>query len=771
MRALSTAAFFVLIAGLASADPAHVTLVEAEAFSDSGGWVLDAQFMEQMGSPYLLAHGLGKPVKDAFTTVQLPSAGTYRIWVRTKDWVAQWHTSGTPGRFRVLIDEQPLPAEFGTEGAEWHWQDGGTVALKQPQVTLTLRDLTGFEGRCDALLFSADTAWRPPDKGPELAALRLTLLGLPDAPEPGGEYDLVVAGGGIAGTCAAVAAARLGLSVALVQDRPVLGGNNSSEVRVWLQGARNKEPWPRVGDVVSELEQARFAHYGPSNTADLYEDEKKLAVVRAEPTLKLFLHYRVNGAQMSNSLIRSVVAQDVRTGRRLRLAARLFADCTGDGDLGFLAGADFELTPTGHMGPCNLWNVKETDTPQPFPRCPWALDLSDKPFPGRHKDKPDANKLGGWYWESGFDLDPIAQAEAVRDWNFRAMYGAWDALKNVDGVFPNYALNWSAYVRGRRESRRLIGDVVLTQADLVSGKAYPDGCVPTGWKMDLHLPDAHFEKGFEGQAFISKAHFSSYPMPYWIPYRCLYSRNVGNLFMAGRDISVTHQALGAVRVMRTGGCMGEVVGMAASLAVKNNASPREVYEQHLDALKALMSRGVGKNPEAVPNYVNQGEPALKPKRVQPATPPPWLAQAGTNLARTARVTVSSNSESADLLNDGRAELGDNRQRWLSTASVPQQIELSWDQPQTFNALRILSGFKDDSGLLVGSLEGWALQTYDGANWRDVAGAGATGNTSADWHATFARQAATRVRLLITSTPKNIARIWEIELYDVPGQGQ
>jgi hypothetical protein len=762
-----TAAALALSATLLFAAPANTVLVETESFADTGGWVLDAQFMDQMGSPYLLAHGLGRPVKDATTSVTLPGADTYRVWVRTKNWVAQWKATGAPGRFRVLVERHPLAAEFGAEGAAWHWQDGGTVTVTQPQAAVALHDLTGFEGRCDALLFAADTAWRPPDSGPALAALRRTLLGLPEDPEPGGTYDLVVAGGGIAGTCAAVAAARLGLTVALVQDRPVLGGNNSSEVRVWLQGARSKAPWPRVGDIVAELEQRRFAHYGPANTADLYEDEKKLAVAHAESTLTLFLQHRVNAAETDGPLIRTVIAQDARSGRRLRLAARLFADCTGDGALGALAGADFEMTATGHMGPCNLWNVKETDTPQPFPRCPWALDLSAKPFPGRSKAKPDTSKLGGWYWESGFDLDPLTELEAIRDWNFRAMYGAWDAMKNVDGVCPNHALNWSAHVCGKRESRRLLGDVVLSKEDLVSGRSYPDGCVPTGWKMDLHLPDPRYEKGFEGNAFISEAHFGTYPMPYWIPYRCLYSRNIGNLFMAGRDISVTHEALGAVRVMRTGGCMGEVVGMAASLCIQHRVSPRDVYERHLEELKTLMRRGVGKSSGAAAPYVNQGEPAPRRSGAPAASPPAWLAKAGPDLARTARVTVGSNPSAAHRVTDGQADLVDNSQRWLSSPGVPLQVELTWEEPQRFNTLRILSGYSDGTGAPVGALEAWTLQAHDGSVWRDVSGAGAVGNTQSDWSATFSAQTASRVRLTITATRGDVARLWEIEVYHRP----
>ena len=238
-----------------------------------------------------------------------------------------------------------------------------------------------------------------------------------------------------------------------------------------------------------------------------------------------------------------MVAQSIGSGRRLRLSGRWFADCTGDAALGALAGADFDLTPEGRLGSCNLWNVcdcpdtnalntavAELSQPVPFPRCPWALDLSEKPFPGRGA-KPDLLKLGGWYWESGFDRDPIGEMEYVRDWNFRAMYGAWDALKNVDKVFPNHRLKWAAFILGKRESRRLLGDVVLTRQDLEAGRQFPDACVPTGWKIDLHLPDPRYEQGFQGEAFIARAEFGVYPQPFWIPYRCLYSRNMANLFM------------------------------------------------------------------------------------------------------------------------------------------------------------------------------------------------------------------------------------------------
>ena len=570
-------------------------LIEAESFDQLGGWVVDQQFMDQMGSPFLLAHGLGRPVADAVTQVRLPAAGVYRVWVRTRDWVGEWkelatppaqRADGSPGAFQLLVNGQPLATTFGTEGAKWHWQDGGTIAIKQPEVTLALHDLTGFEGRCDAILFTQDTGFVPSDTWRQPAEV-----------QAGGEFDFVVVGGGIAGVCAAVAAAREGLRVALVQDRPVLGGNNSSEVRVWLGGETRFEPYPNIGNLVAELEPAKQAHYGAGNTAEIYEDDQRVALCRAEKNLTLFLGWHVDQVEVVGGVIRSVTTQEITTARRIKLGGRWFADCTGDGDVGFRAGADFEMTRKQHMGPTNVWNIKDTGQPTTFPRCPWALRLDDKPFPGRGEQfgqfaKPGLSSLGGWFWESGFDRDPIADGERIRDWNFRAMYGAWDVLKNVDGVYPTYELNFAAYIAGKRESRRLLGDVVLTRDEVLAKREFADACFPCTWSIDLHYPEKKFQPGFEGEEFISLSTHDRYPQPFWAPYRCLYSRNITNLFMAGRDISVTHEALGAVRVMRTTGMMGEALGLAAALCREHNAPPRAVYAQHLRQFCELLKRGV-----------------------------------------------------------------------------------------------------------------------------------------------------------------------------------
>jgi hypothetical protein len=617
----------VLAGAAGTAASPRLVLLEAEQFKQFGGWVLDQQFMDQMGSPYLLAHGLGAPVADAVTTARFPAAGVFRVWVRTRNWVAPWKAPGAPGRFQLVVDGKPLPVTFGTEGEAWHWQDGGTAKVGR-EATVALHDLTGFEGRCDAVLFSANQDFEPPNRLAQLATFRRRALGLSERPAKGGSYDLVVVGGGLAGTCAAISAARLGLKVALVQDRPVLGGNSSSEVRVWPQGRIQQAPYPHIGDVVAELVVERGAKAGNASTAQTYEDERKLAIVRAEPRITLLLEERVNTVETRDGVIRAVVAQHVRSGRRVRLAAHWFADCTGDGEIGFLAGADSEMTREQHMGASNLWRVEDTGAPEPFPRCecedtnvlnrvvavtehaapfprcPWAIDLSARSFPGRKRavgqwGGTGLDSLGQWFWESGFDRDPIAEVEWMRDLNLRAMYGAWDTLKNVDKLYPNHKLTWAAFIAGKRESRRLLGEVILTANDFRTNRAFADGCFPCSWHIDLHTPDPAYKEAHPGEEFVSRATAGTeyeYRGPYWAPYRCLYSRNISNLFMAGRDISVTHEALGPVRVMRTCGCMGEVVGMAASLCKQHDCSPHDIYARHLEQLKELMRQGVGRAP-------------------------------------------------------------------------------------------------------------------------------------------------------------------------------
>ena len=603
---------------------AQSIFLEAEGFDNPGGWTNDNQSMMQMGSPYLIAHGMGRPVEDAVTSFSASKEGTYRLWVRTRDWTRTWGRPESPGRFEVLVNGKKAGAIFGTESEEWAWQDGGTVELQAGENRIALHDLTGFEGRCDAIYLTKDVDAPAPEID---AAFRKKALGL-GRPEKAGKYDFVVVGGGIAGICAAITAARLGCKVALVQNRPVLGGNNSSEVRVGLSGLIYKDPYPKLGRLMDEIggighwtnfeakqnpdsprskyilkvmaehPEKAIHNAGPASN---YEDDKKLNAVLAEPNITLFLNKQVISAKTRRSRIRSVVAKDITTSEEIVLKGRLFADCTGDGNLGFLAGADWRMgresrAETGEkqapeeadmltMGTSVQWFASDTEGPSSFPVCSWAVEFKDSTcIPIVH---------GEWDWETGLGRDQVDEIERIRDHGLRAVYGNWSYLKNNSPYkeqFENKQLEWVACIGGKRESRRLMGDVILKEQDLVDDVQYEDGTFTTTWGMDLHYPK--FEPGMEGEEPFRTTCATVRHKPYAVPYRCLYSRNIGNLMMAGRDISVTHAALGTVRVMRTGGMMGEVVGMAASICKEHKCQPRGVYKSYLDELKALMEAGV-----------------------------------------------------------------------------------------------------------------------------------------------------------------------------------
>jgi len=611
----------------------HKTIyVEAESFANHGGWVIDQQSMDVFGSSYLLAHGMGIPVPDAETTIHLQKKGNYRIWVRTRDWVVPWQVEGAPGRFQVLFNSKALTNTFGTSNKDWHWQDGGSIRLKKGPLKIALHDLTGFEGRCDAILLSADPGFSPPEDLKALEIFRRQALGLSEEPEDAGEYDLVVVGGGMAGICAAVSAARLGNKVALIQNRPVLGGNNSSEVRVGLSGLIYQEPYTNLGSLVDEIggighwnlweaqqepeslrskkiieiieqyPEKKEHNAGPKSN---YRDDKKLDVVLGEENLSLFLNTHVLAAEMEKNRIVSVTGRSITSSKEYKFKGKLFADCTGDGNLGFLAGADFRVgreakSETGEprapekpdqlvMGTSVQWNSTRMDQPVSFPTTsPWSVCFDEETSVKTTK--------GDWDWETGALKDQVREMEEIRDYALRVIYGNWDFIKNNSikkEDFARHKLTWVAYIGGKRESRRLLGDVVLQEQDILEGRKFPDGSFTTTWDVDLHFPIR--ENGFTGEPFQSRADMRGIE-PYQVPYRCLYSRNVSNLLMAGRNISVTHVALGTVRVQRTTGMAGEVIGMAASLCINHNCMPRDVYEKHFSDLDSLMSVGIG-NPD------------------------------------------------------------------------------------------------------------------------------------------------------------------------------
>ncbi len=585
--------------------------VEAESFADKGGWVLDQQFMDLMGSPYIMAHGMGKPVDDAVTEIEIPEAGNYTVYVRTFNWTSPWTDAEGPGKFKIKVAGKTLPGTVGCTGDKWQWQSAGRVRLKAGTHKLALHDITGFNGRCDAIVLTTDPDLVLPDGGDELSALRRSSLRLDTAVVRQGEYDLVVVGGGIAGMCAAVSAARGGMNVALVNDRPVLGGNNSSEVRVHLGGHVEMGPNEGLGRMIREFGHSRSGNAKP---ADFYEDAKKDSFILAEPGVTLFPCFRAMSVTTDGNRIRTVTIQNIENNSEVVLSAPLFSDCTGDGTIGYLAGADYvmgresrgefneplapEVADSLTMGASVQWYTREESKATRFPEFSYGLDFNDS--------NCERVTMGEWKWETGMNRDQITEAETVRDYGLMVIFSNWSHLKNhlADNArFRNRSLNWVAYIAGKRESRRLLGDYILKQDDIDKNVFHEDASFTTTWSLDLHFPDPENSRRFPGREFKA-ATKHVFIHPYAVPYRCLYSRNIENLFMAGRNISVTHVALGTVRVMRTTGMMGEVVGMAASLCKKHDVGPREVYRSHLPELTAMMKAGAGRPGEELPDNQN-----------------------------------------------------------------------------------------------------------------------------------------------------------------------
>lgn len=562
-------------------------VVEAEQFATKGGWQIDTQFIEIMGSPYLIAHGMGQAVADATTEIEVPSDGDYRVWVRTLDWSEALGRPEGAGRFTLSLDGRQIGGDLGKGAATWSWETAGTASLKKGKSTLSLKDLSGFDGRVDAIYLSKAADATPPAKCMLEDRATWKIPGAPSAMEDAGNFDLVVIGGGYGGLGAAISAARMGSKVALVQNREVLGGNGSSEVRVWAKGDLPPSEY-LMADIIREISDSASA--SPA-AAGQFVDDKKEAVVKAEKNITLFLGHHAFGLEMKGKEIGAAKLLEVKSGRMKRVGGKLFADCTGHGFIGQWAGADLSMTDKGRMGMSNMWMWEDTPEPQAFREEPWMITLDDKgfPYPQRHHAE--------WFWEGGFDSHPIKDLEQTRDWNLLASYSAWNAIKN-HGIYANRdpkqhanaKLQWLAYVGGTRETQQLLGDVILGDKDIEEKKEFPDGCVLTTWSIDLHVPHPVYTKANPERPFISKdihRHAVDKKIGYPIPYRCFYSRNVPNLFMAGRNISVTREALGTIRVMKTIGMMGVAVGRAAAICKIHDCQPRDVYQEHLDEVKIL----------------------------------------------------------------------------------------------------------------------------------------------------------------------------------------
>ena len=554
-------------------------LIEAESFVNKGGWVVDPQFVEQMGSPYLLAHGMGQAVNDAETSFTISKKGEYHFWVRTKNWVpGDWEA---PGTFQLQIDGHLFAEKLGTVTG-WDWQYAGSFKMKKGTHRIILKDLTGFEGRCDAIYMSLKQI-PPPSSYDELVHWRSYVSGISVIPDKVRTYDLVITGGGIAGCAAAIAAAEEDLEVALIHDRPVLGGNASSEIRVHTLGI--------YGHYERILKMLDTEHYPNGSPEAKKEDKKRMSNIRKYDNISLFLNWRAYDAHAENNIIQYVDARHTGKGETIRFKAPLFVDCTGDGWIGYWSGAEYsygresvheygeewkrhgelwspEKEDNRVMGSSLLWRSYLVESTRIFPEVPWAMDVA-----GDH-----AARNGEWQWEmSRDDLHQINDGEEIRDHMFRAIYGSFYNEKQKPHN-EKLALLWVSYLLGKRESRRLIGDHIYTFNDEKNRVKFPDSVVVEEREIDVHYQQNL--KDSEEPDFLSEALFYKVGR-YYVPYRSLYSKNISNLFMAGRCFSCSHVGLGGPRVMRTTGQMGASVGYAASICKKYNVNPRDVYQKYL----------------------------------------------------------------------------------------------------------------------------------------------------------------------------------------------
>ena len=414
------------------------------------------------------------------------------------------------------------------------------------------------------------------------------------------EVDFCVVGGGIAGMLAAISAARHGLRVALMHDRPVLGGNASSEIRMWICGAGSRVPYLQETGILEEIALENM-HRNPKRNYSLW-DALLYEKVRFEPNITLLMNCACCNAEMNGTKITSVTGFQLTTYTWHTVRAKIFADCSGDSILAPLTGAlhrigreaasehgeefGLETADCHTMGMSLLLQARETDRKVEFTPPPWACrftsdaEMHDKP----HTMLRDLNT--NFYWiELGGLRDSIHDTEEIRDELLKIVFGCWDHMKNHgDHGADNWELEWVGFLPGKRESVRYIGDCILTQNDVEQGAAFPDEVAYGAWQIDNHLPGG-FELSGCGGAHLQKRRLSE---PYGIPLRALYSANIDNLMFAGRNISATHVAFCSTRVMGTCGIMGQAVGTAAAVAVAHGLSPRAACRDQIDRIRELL---------------------------------------------------------------------------------------------------------------------------------------------------------------------------------------
>ena len=487
------------------------------------------------------------------------------------------------------------------------------------------------------------------------------------------ETDVLVAGGGLAGVCAAIAAARHGARVVLVQDRSRLGGNSSSEVKMHVVGANchTGRPGWREGGLIEELRLADAVN-NPQRCWELW-DLLLYDKVVSEPNITLLLDTVLYSATAAGGRITEAAARCDKTEHLYRIRAKIFCDCTGDSRLGLEAGADLrtgrearaeygeplapETADTLTLGSSILFTSRLYHNPMPFTPPTWARKIGKEQLIHR---KIDSWEYGYWWIEWGGNRDIVGENERIRFELLAIVMGVWDYIKN-SGDFPDakyWAMDWVGMMPGKRGGRRLLGDYVLKQQDLMSGGS-PDAVAIGGWPMDAHPPEGFDRPDLPPNTVLRP------PEVYDIPLRSLYSRNLRNLFMAGRNISASYVAFTSTRVMATCAAIGQAIGTAAAQCVESATTPRELA--HNAKAVARLQQTLLRDDQTIKNHRNQD---------------------ALDVARRATVTASAETAPAQagLVIDGLVRNLPEVHQWAAPA--PAWIDLRWPSPQRVSQVQI-----------------------------------------------------------------------------------
>ena len=502
-------------------------------------------------------------------------------------------------------------------------------------------------------------------------------------------YQVVIVGGGLSGVCAALASARQGAKTAIVQARSVFGGNNSSEVRMHVCGANchaQKKDLAETG-ILMEL-QLLNKSVNPNYSFPMW-DMVMWGKLKAEPNLDCYLNTVMDDAVMDGETIKAIICRQSSTELIYRLSADVFVDATGHGTLGYYAGAEFRYGSESQaefnepdapeeengftMGNTILFHSTDMGENTPFQKPDWAYSYKEEDLEYRPhgnvtwshgengvEEKYDVSS-GYWWMELGGESkNIIEQTENINDELFKSIFGVWDHIKNQPGHnAENYAMDWIGSVPGIRESRRLEGDYVLTENDILENRFFDDGVAFGGWPIDVHP-----EKGFHHKGLPTR--YINFPGHYAIPYRCFYSKNIPNLMMAGRDISVSKLAMASTRVMGTCAIGGQAVGTAAALAARHQVTPRELGKTYIEELRQTLL----KEDCYIPGAGNQ-DPLDK--------------------ARTAVITASSyipGYEPENVISGVTRQVGDLTHAWHSADMDAPWLSLALEKAQAISQIRV-----------------------------------------------------------------------------------